>query len=82
MAKEDELNSEKELKEIQNRIIKAIKGILPADPSKTYRSISFVGLSQMVASIPRPKVILAIRAMNGVDYSDPSDIKIPNSYFE
>jgi hypothetical protein len=73
---------ERETKEIQGEIIKAIKGLLPADPSKTYRSISFVGLSQMVASIPKEKVISAIRAMDGVDYSNPSDIKIPNSYFE
>jgi hypothetical protein len=82
MEREDETYSKEELKETQDLIIKHLRGILPKDPWKSYRSIGFVGLSQMVASIPRPKVIAAILAMEGVDCSNPSEIKIPNYYFE
>jgi len=69
-------------KEIETAIIRVMSGLLaPIDRSKTFQSISFVGLHQMLLSIPRSEFVEALKNIEGIQISESREIEIPTSYF-
>lgn len=72
-------------KEIQEAVVRVMSKLLaPIDLSKDNQSISFVGLHQILLSIPRDEFIQALKNMNGIYVleAEPGIIHIPTKHFK
>lgn len=67
--------------EIQTSIIGVLKGLgYGSDPSETYQLISFVGLWQMLLSIPNDEFFDALRNIEGFEIVE-HKIRLPTKLF-